>query len=102
MASDNQAAVVPRPSVGEEIANSASHGVGLLVALVTGPLLIARSVAQDKPWGAISAAVYLASIWALYFASTLYHALPPGRTKQFFAARGCSNSRRRVTRFQLP
>jgi channel protein (hemolysin III family) len=102
MASDSQAAVVPRPSVGEEIANSASHGVGLLVALVTGPLLIARSVAQDKPWGAISAAVYLASIWALYFASTLYHALPPGRTKQFFAARGCSNSRRRVTRFQLP
>jgi hypothetical protein len=38
MASHSQTAVVPRPSVGEEIANTVSLGVGLLAASGAGPL----------------------------------------------------------------
>jgi hemolysin III len=74
----------PRPPLGEEIANSVSHGVGLLVALVAGPLLVARAIGQGEPWGAIGVSVFVASIVAMYAASTLYHALPPGRAKRVF------------------
>lgn len=74
----------PRPSLGEEIANSVSHGLGLLVALIAGPLLVARSVVHDKPWVVVSASIYAASIVVMYLASTVYHALPPGRGKRVF------------------
>ena len=74
----------PRPSLGEEIANSVSHGVGLLAALVTGPLLIAHAAGNDKPLGTIGASVFVAAIVALYLASTLYHSLPQGRSKRLF------------------
>lgn len=74
----------PRPSLREEIANSFSHGVGLLMALIAGPLLIARSVDHGKPWGTVSAAVFAASIVVMYLTSTLYHALPHGRLKRGF------------------
>ncbi|MBV08519.1 hemolysin III family protein [Rubinisphaera sp.] len=74
----------PRPSLGEEIANSVSHGLGLLAALIAGPLLVARAVAHDKPWGVVSASIYAASIVVMYLASTVYHALPPGRGKRVF------------------
>lgn len=74
----------PRPSLGEEIANSVSHGIGLLVALVAGPFLIARAAGHGKPWGVVGASVFVAAIVAMYAASTLYHALRQGRGKQVF------------------
>jgi len=73
-----------RPTVGEEVASSVSHGVGLVVALVAGPLLIARAAAHGHPWGTISASVFVATIVVMYLASTLYHALPLGRAKRIF------------------
>lgn len=75
----------PRPPIGEEIANSVSHGVGLLATLVAGPLLIVQAVGNDKPWGVIGASVFVAATIALYLASTLYHALPPGPCQTRFA-----------------
>jgi hemolysin III len=74
----------PQPSRREEIANSVSHGVGLVVALVAGPLLIARAIEHDRPFGAISASVFAATIVVTYLASTLYHALPLGPAKRTF------------------
>ncbi len=71
----------PRPPVGEEIANSVSHGVGLLATLIAGPLLIVQAVGNDKPWGVTGAIVFVAATTALYLASTLYHAFPQGRAK---------------------
>jgi hemolysin III len=80
----NNATSEPRPSLGEEIANSVSHGAGLLVAIVAGPFLIARAVEHDKPWGTVATSVFVVTILVLYLASTLYHALPSGRSKQVF------------------
>ena len=74
----------PRPSLGEEIANSVSHGVGLIAALVAGPFLIARAVEHAKPWGVASASIFVGAVVAMYAASTLYHALPQGRAKRVF------------------
>lgn len=71
----------PRPPIGEEIANSVSHGVGLLATLIASPVLIVQAIGNDKPWGVIGASVFVAATTALYLASTLYHALPQGRSK---------------------
>jgi len=84
MVTENSATVAAGPSRGEEIANSVSHGVGLVIGLVAGPLLIARAVGHGKPWGAFSASVFAVTIVAMYLASTMYHALPQGRAKQIF------------------
>lgn len=84
MVTDISATSEPHLLPGEEIANSVSHGVGLLAALIAGPLLIARAAAHSQPWGAVSASVFVATIVVMYLASTLYHALPQGRGKRVF------------------
>jgi hemolysin III len=70
-------------SLGEEIANSVSHGVGFLAAVAVTPLLIIKSI----PAGAASivgAAIFGATMILLYLASTLYHALHATRARQIF------------------
>lgn len=61
-----------------------SHGVGFLAALFLGSLLISRAVGHGKAWGTTSASVFVITLVAMYLASTLYHALPLGRSKRVF------------------
>ncbi len=70
-------------SLGEEIANSVSHGVALLAAIVGTPFLIA-AVSKLGAANIVGACVFAATMVLLYFTSTLYHALPPGRAKRVF------------------
>ena len=72
----------PAPSPGEELANTVSHGAGFLVAVVAGPFLVAHAIEHAKPWGPISAGVFVVAIAITYFASAFYHALPPGALKR--------------------
>lgn len=70
-------------SLGEEIANSVSHGVALLAAIVGAPFLIIAA----RDFGAanvVGASVFAATMILLYLTSTLYHALRPGRLKRIF------------------
>lgn len=70
-------------SLGEEIANSISHGVGFLAAVAVLPILILSAL----PHGAMAVAgagVFGATMALLYLTSTLYHALAPGRAKRVF------------------
>ncbi len=70
-------------SVGEEIANSISHGAAFLAALAAIPVLVVGAVRHGG--GAIvGAAIFGASMALLYLASTLYHALAPNRAKRVF------------------
>lgn len=71
-------------SVGEEIANSISHGVALLGALVVVPLLLISSVERGGAARIVGASVFGATTVLLYLASTLYHALPKSRAKRVF------------------
>jgi hemolysin III len=77
-------AMSERPqSLGEEIANSVSHGVALLAAIVGAPFLIIAA----RDFGAaniVGASVFAATMILLYLSSTLYHAIRPGRLKQVF------------------
>jgi hemolysin III len=71
-------------SLGEEIANSVSHGVGLLAALIAAPVLVIDAIQRGEPAGIVGASVFAATMVLLYIASTLYHALPPTRAKAIF------------------
>jgi hemolysin III len=70
--------------VSEEIANSISHGLGLIGALVGTPILIMHAVRQKDAGFIVGTSVFSASMILLYLASTLYHALPIGRAKYCF------------------
>jgi len=79
---------VPLPnrpqSFGEEIANSVSHGVGLLAAGSAIPVLVSSAVRRGSVAGIVGASVFAATVVLLYLTSTLYHALPRNRAKQVF------------------
>ncbi len=70
-------------TLGEEIANSLSHGLALLGALIAAPILIV-AVSPLSAANIVGAAVFAATMVLLYFTSTLYHALPQGRAKRVF------------------
>ena len=72
-------------TLGEEIANSVSHGAGALAAAVVLPILVGSALRRGAGDRAVlGAAVFGASVLLLYLGSTLYHALPHGRFKRAF------------------
>jgi hemolysin III len=71
-------------TLGEEIANSVSHGVGLLAALAAIPFLLVHASRLGRAGFTVGCAVFSAAIVMLYLASTLYHALPRGPAKHVF------------------
>jgi hemolysin III len=62
-------------SDGEELANSISHGVGLVLAIVAFPVLVVTAVRSGKTSFLIGVSVFAASMVLLYLASTLYHSI---------------------------
>jgi len=69
---------------GEEIANSVSHGVGLVGVLAVAPFLMGAAVKDGSAWAPVGAGVFLATAALLYLASTLYHALAGTRARRLF------------------
>lgn len=68
-------------SLGEEIANAVTHGVGALLAVTALVLMIVRAVRADDTWSLAAGIVYGSSLILLYTASTLYHSFPWPRVK---------------------
>lgn len=71
-------------SLGEEIANSVSHGIGLLAALVAFPVLVIAALQRGDVAGIVGASVFATTVVLLYLASMLFHALPGSRAKRIF------------------
>lgn len=71
-------------SPGEEIANSVSHGIGLLATLVAFPILVNTALHRGDLAGTVGAIVFATTMVLLYLTSTLFHALPPNRAKRVF------------------
>jgi hemolysin III len=70
-------------SLGEEIANSISHGVGALGAMAITPIMIIKAI----PEGAatiVGVSIFGTTMILLYLSSTLYHAFPRSKTKRAF------------------
>ena len=72
------------PSVGEEIASSVTHGIGLAASIIVLPVLITVAARDGDAWRITSATIFGSSLILLYGASTLYHALPRSRAKRVF------------------
>lgn len=68
----------------EEIANSISHGLALILALVALPVLLVSAASNGSTHFTIGAAVFGVTMIVLYLASTLYHSLTHERAKHFF------------------
>ena len=81
MRMDKAKEYLPHYTLGEEIFNSVSHGVGVALACVGFGILIVLSALYGDAWAVSSSIVYSFSLFALYLASTLYRACPNRRVK---------------------
>ncbi|WP_417900251.1 hemolysin III family protein [Bacillus haimaensis] len=71
-------------SKGEEIANSITHGIGILVSAAALVLLIVFSAINGTHLHVLTFIIYGVTMLMLYIASTLLHALPQGMAKNVF------------------
>jgi hemolysin III len=72
------------PSTAEELANSVSHGLGLLASLGAAAILLTAAARGGGALSIVGAAVFAVTMVCLYLASTLYHSLSHQRAKGFF------------------
>lgn len=73
---------LPQCTVGEEIANTLTHGVGLVGSLAALALLVWQAAEHGDFWHVTSCAIFGATLVILYFASTLYHGVRDPYLKQ--------------------
>lgn len=77
-----------RYSVGEEIANSVTHGIGTALSIAGLVLLVVQAVryapSEYKPSYIVGFMIFGVSLIILYLASTLYHALTNPLAKKVF------------------
>lgn len=78
-----------RYSLGEEIFNSITHGIGARLAIAALVLLIVKAATQAphglKAYYVTSWTLFGSSLVILYLMSTLYHALTPPKAKSVFS-----------------
>jgi len=77
-------AAMQDPSFREEIANSISHGLGLLLALVALPVLVLTAIEAGSVRFLVGVSVFGGTMVLLYLASTLYHSITHETAKQIF------------------
>lgn len=84
--SNNHAAIdrTPRYTLGEEIFNSVSHGVGGLLRIAGTAVLVVLAAMHSDAFGIVACSVYGGSLIVLYTMSTLYHAITNSHAKMFF------------------
>lgn len=71
-------------TLGEEIANSVTHGVGLVASVAGLVALLAAAFRRGDAWVITSCVIYASTLVLLYAASTLYHALAKTRARRVF------------------
>lgn len=77
--------VHPQYTVGEEIANSVTHGIGVALSIAALVIMIVKAaVGGAHPASLASALVFGISLILEYLASTLYHAIAPQSAKRVF------------------
>ena len=77
-----------KPTIGlmEELANTLTHGIGLLLVLVAAPLLIVLAALHASAWHIVGVSIYGASLIVLYGASTAYHGVQYAPAKRVLRA----------------
>ncbi|NIV15631.1 MAG: hemolysin III family protein [Aliifodinibius sp.] len=71
-------------SLGEEIANSVTHGIGAALSMVGLGVLVFIASTQGDGWRIVSFSIYGTTLFFLYLVSTLYHSFTNIRVKRLF------------------
>ena len=71
-------------SLGEEIANGITHGIGAALSIAALVLLTVLAGKYGDTWRIVSFSIYGSTLCFLYLASTLYHSFTNRRVKSFF------------------
>ena len=69
-------------SPGEEIANSVTHGIGIVLAIAALGTMTAFAGIYGNVWHIVSVSIYGTTLILLYTASTLYHSIQRPRVKK--------------------
>jgi hemolysin III len=71
-------------SIGHEIANAVTHGIGGGLSIAGLSVLLTMAILYGDVWHVVSSAIYGATLIILYLASTLYHGIYHTATKRIF------------------
>ena len=71
-------------SLGEEIFNSITHGIGTLLSIAALVILIVISTSKGNSWHIVSFTIFGISLVLLYLSSTLYHSFTAEKVKNIF------------------
>jgi hemolysin III len=76
------APAMPRYSLGEEVANSVTHGIGIVLAIAGLAVLTAFAARNGNAWHVTASAIFGATLILCFTTSTLYHSIQSERIKQ--------------------
>lgn len=76
--------ILPKYSLGEELINSISHGLGACLSVAALVLCVVQAAINGDAWGVVSACLYGTSLVILYSMSTLYHAITNKTARKVF------------------
>ena len=71
-------------SIGEEIFNSVTHGIGTLLSIAALVLLVVFAAIKGDAWHVVSFSIFGTSLVLLYLSSTLYHSFTKEKIKNLF------------------
>jgi hemolysin III len=72
-------------TIGEEIFNSITHGIGALLSVAALVILVVFATVHGDAWHIVSFAIFGVSLVILYTSSTLYHSFTGAKVKNVFA-----------------
>ncbi len=84
MFNKEEIAKINNQSLGEEIANSISHGIGALLSIAGTVIAIVYAAMHGDARSVVSACLYGAGLIILYMSSTLYHSITNIKAKKVF------------------
>jgi hemolysin III len=77
---------LPRYSIGEEIANSITSGIGIVLAIAGLAVLTAFAASHGDAWHMVGCSIFGATLVLAYTTSTLYHSIQNERVKRVLRA----------------
>ncbi|MBA7549776.1 hypothetical protein ES705_42271 [subsurface metagenome] len=75
---------VKTQTLGEEIANSITHGIGAGLSIAALVILVVLASKRGDAWRIVSFSIYGTTLFLLYLASTLYHSFVNPKIKNIF------------------
>lgn len=72
---------IPAYTLREEVANSITHGIGVMLAIAALAVLVAFASLHGNAWHIVACSIFGAALILTYTTSTLYHSIPIKKIK---------------------